>query len=190
LYIQPTQSEFLVRQADLLIVVLDVSLPRWEQDLEPIRARLLEKHIVLAPKDPPQTVDPMYLPKRTLVAAHKYDEVGGGDGLTRLPVVAPGHTIVPASVLDDACGDALGAAIFAALEVIRVYTKRVGQEVEYIDPIVLPKGATVEDAALLIHKDFAQKLQFARVWGHGKFEGQRVTTTFARSDKDVVEYHI
>jgi ribosome-interacting GTPase 1 len=179
-----------VRQADLLVVVLDVLFPRWEQDLEAIRARLLEKHIVLAPKNPPQTVDPMYLPKRTLVAAHKYDEVGGANGLTRLPVVAPGHTIAPASVLDDACGDALGAAIFAALEAFRVYSKRVGQEVEYIDPIVLPKDDTVEDVALLIHKDFAQKLQFARVRGHGRFEGQRVTATFALSDKDVVEYHI
>ena len=180
----------LVRQADLVVVVLDVSSPRWERDLEEIRARLLEKHVVLGPKDPPQAGDPMLLYKHTLIAAHKHDELGGADGLNRLPLVAPGHTIVPTSVLDDGCADALGAAFFAALGVIRVYTKRVGQEVEYVDPIVLPKGATVEDAARLIHKDFAQKLQFARVWGHGKFEGQRVTSTFALSDRDVVEYHI
>jgi ribosome-interacting GTPase 1 len=105
-------------------------------------------------------------------------------------MVAVGHTIVPTSVLDDACADALGKVFFTLLGVIRVYTKRVGEEVEYVDPIVLPKGSTVEDAARLIHKDFAQKLQFARVWGHGKFEGQRVTNSFALSDKDVVEYHI
>jgi ribosome-interacting GTPase 1 len=180
----------LVREADVVVLVLDVSSPRWDRDVEEIRARLLDKHIVLAPQDPPETADPMFLYKCTLFAAHKHDEALGADTLSRLAMVAPGHTVVPTSVLDDACGNALGAAIFGTLGMIRVYTKRVGHEVEYVDPLVLPVGATVEDAARLIHKDFAQKLQFARVWGHGKFEGQRVTSSFALSDRDVVEYHI
>lgn len=180
----------LVRQADMVLLVLDMSSPGWEHDMEALRARLQEKHIVLAPSGSPPAADPMFLYKRTLIAAHKHDEEGGAESLARLPVVTPGFTIVPTSILDDACGTTLGAAIFAALGVIRVYTKRVGQEVEFRDPLVLPAGATVEDAARLIHKDFAQKLQFARVWGHGKFEGQRVTSTFPLTDKDVVEYHI
>jgi len=180
----------LVRHADLVLLVLDVSSPHWVQNLSEIRSRLLEKHIVLCGADPPPAPDPMLLYKHTLLAAHKHDEAGGVKALTSLALLAPGHTIVPTSVLDDACASALGAAFFAALGVMRVYTKRVGQEVELIDPLVLPVGATVEDAARLTHKDFAQKLQFARVWGHGKFEGQRVTNSFALTDKDVVEYHI
>lgn len=72
-----------------------------------------------------------------------------------------------------------------------MYTRREGKkEVELRDPLVLPAGAIVEDAARLTHKDFAQKLQFARVWGHGKFEEQRVTSSFVLSDNDIVDYHI
>ncbi len=76
------------------------------------------------------------------------------------------------------------------MEIIRVYTKTPGKEVDYSDPIILPFDATVEDAALSIHKDFAHKLQYAKVWGEGKFDGQRVTNSFQLTDGDVIEFHI
>jgi ribosome-interacting GTPase 1 len=73
---------------------------------------------------------------------------------------------------------------------MRVFTKRVGAEPDYNDPIILLRGGTVEDAAKFLHKDFAHKLKFARVWGEGKYEGQRVHNEFVLSDKDVLEFHI
>jgi len=54
----------------------------------------------------------------------------------------------------------------------------------------LPNGGTVEEAALELHKDFARKLQYAKIWGHGKFEGQRVKSSFELFDGDIVEFHI
>ena len=80
--------------------------------------------------------------------------------------------------------------IFESLNIIRVYTKRVGHDPDYTDPIILPVGGTVEEAAKTLHKDFAFKLQFAKVWGDGKFEGQKVKDSFVLSDKDIIEFHI
>ena len=71
-----------------------------------------------------------------------------------------------------------------------VYTKHIGEEPKMIEPVVLAKGGTVADAALSIHREFAAKLKFARVWGAGKFDGQRVQHDFVLTDGDIIEFHI
>jgi ribosome-interacting GTPase 1 len=81
-------------------------------------------------------------------------------------------------------------SVFDSLGVIRVYTKKIGHDPDFTDPIILPIDSTVEDAAKSIHKDFAFNLQFAKIWGQGKFEGQRVKNSFILSDKDIIEFHI
>ena len=83
--------------------------------------------------------------------------------------------------------EALKEAIFGLLNKILVYTKRPGGEVEYTQPLVLRQGATVEDAAKLLHKEFAANLKFARVWGSTKFQGMRVQKTYKLQNKDVIE---
>jgi ribosome-interacting GTPase 1 len=56
--------------------------------------------------------------------------------------------------------------------------------------VILPKGSTVEDLAEEIHKDFVEKLKYARVWGSAKFQGQRVFKDHVLEDGDIVELHI
>jgi len=57
-------------------------------------------------------------------------------------------------------------------------------------PFVLREGATVGKLAEQIHKDIAQNMKFARVWGAQTFDGQRVIADYALHDKDVVELHV
>ena len=80
--------------------------------------------------------------------------------------------------------------IFSTLNKVLVYTKKPGKDVELIDPMALPKGATLGDLAEHLHKDFAKKLKFAKVWGSTKFPGQRVGPEFELQNKDVVEISI
>jgi ribosome-interacting GTPase 1 len=94
------------------------------------------------------------------------------------------------SVLRNRNIDQFKKRIFEMLEIMRVYTKSPNKEVDYSDPIILPLKATVEDAAISIHKDFAEKLQYAKIWGEGKFDGQRVTKSFELTDGDIIEFHI
>lgn len=180
----------LVRQADLVLLVLDVSSPDWATHLLEIRERLEARRVILSDHEPDEVEDTSVMYKRTIVAAHKYLDEGGAQGLADVQNTMPDYTIVPTSVLDDSSMTSLLSTFFGALNIMRVYTKRAGQPAEFRNPVILPAGATVEDAARGIHKDFAQKLQFARVWGHSKIEGQRVKNTFVLTDRDVIEFHM
>ena len=79
--------------------------------------------------------------------------------------------------------------LFAALEVIRVYTKAPGKPAVYANPYTLPRGAIVEDLAAKVHQDLADKLKFAKVWGSSAGDGQTVGREHVLADRDLVELH-
>jgi uncharacterized protein len=186
----PTYLPNLIRQADLVGLVIDSSSATPIAPIDLIVKLLEEKSIILSPEVPVDVDNPRFLHKKTIVFANKYVDDESGEGLKSIQSRFPGFAIVPVSVLDDESLNNFRRAIFEAMKIIRVYTKRVGHEPEFIDPIILPIGGTVEDAALKLHKDFARNLQFAKVWGKGKFEGQRVKNSFILSDGDIIEFHI
>lgn len=80
--------------------------------------------------------------------------------------------------------------IFLALEIFRVYAKKPGQSPDKEKPYVVPRGSTLLDFARIVHKDFAENLKFARVWGHIRYDGMKVNRDYVLQDKDVVELHI
>jgi len=84
----------------------------------------------------------------------------------------------------------LKLAIFRLLEIIRVYTKTPGQKPDMDDPIVLPMGSTLADAATEVHKDFAANLKFARIWGSGKHDGVMAKRDHILQDGDIIELHM
>ena len=57
-------------------------------------------------------------------------------------------------------------------------------------PFVLARGSTVMSLARAIHRDFADGLRFARIWGSGRFDGQSVERDHVLEDGDVIELHI
>ena len=129
--------------------------------------------------------------KATLILGTKDDAPGAADtfealaelydgGLPMLSVSAKtGHNL-----------DELTAHLFRVLEVIRVYSKEPGKEPDLNVPFVLPRGSTVVDMARSVHRDFPDRLKFARVWGSAKFDGQQVSGDHVLDDRDIVELHI
>lgn len=83
----------------------------------------------------------------------------------------------------------LSKSIFEALDLIRIFTKRPGHVIEYIDPFLLPIGGTVEDLAMKVHAEIAGSLKFAKVWRNGTGVSVSVGRTFVLLDQDVVELH-
>ena len=63
-----------------------------------------------------------------------------------------------------------------------------GKPADQREPFVLPLGATVQDLAEKIHRDLAERLLFARVWG-GDRQGLRLARDSQLSDRDIVELH-
>ena len=98
-----------------------------------------------------------------------------------------------ASAEEEVGFDEIAIEIFEALKVIRVYTKSPRVKVEDYDPtepLVLPIGATVIEAATQLHKDLAQGLRYAVLWGDsGKFDGQHVGRSHELTDRDIIELH-
>ncbi len=186
----PTYLPNLIRQADLVALVTDISGPDPISGLEVILRLVEEKSIVLTSNPPAKIENPRFSYKKTIILANKCVEDETGQCQGKLSRRFPDFQIVPTSVLDDESLNKFKAAVFDTLGIIRVYTKRIGHEVEFKDPIILPVGGTVEQAAVMLHKDFAFKLQFAKVWGKGKFEGQKVKNNFVLTDGDIIEFHI
>jgi small GTP-binding protein len=80
--------------------------------------------------------------------------------------------------------------VFKMLNIIRVYSKPPGKEVDRSAPFVLKKGGTIEEFAGQVHKDFLENLKSARVWGSEVYDGQLVGRDHVLHDGDVVELHI
>jgi ribosome-interacting GTPase 1 len=82
-------------------------------------------------------------------------------------------------------------AIFAALNVVRVYTKLpTKKEADYDKPFTLKRGGTLLDVAELVHRDLAATFKYARVWGSSVLTpGTQMKADYVVQDKDVVEIH-
>jgi len=79
--------------------------------------------------------------------------------------------------------------LWELLAMIRVYSKEPGRPPDLHKPFIVPVGATVAELARQIHRDLPERMKFARLWGHSRFEGQQVHKTEPLRDKDVVEIH-
>jgi len=85
--------------------------------------------------------------------------------------------------------DELAATFFRLLEIIRIYAKPPGKPVDMTDPFTLPAGSTVMDLAHAVHRQLAEKLKSARIWGTGVHDGQNAQRNHVLNDKDVIELH-
>ena len=99
-------------------------------------------------------------------------------------------SIITCTTNDQQCLEKVKLEIIQLLDIVRIYSKRPGHEPEYDNPFVFPRGETLKEFAKAVHKDFAESLKFARVWGENKFEGQRITKDYILEDRDVIELHI
>jgi len=178
----------IIRRADALLIVIDLSNDPLSQ-LETIIDKLLEKKMGLWQIEPADE-ELLVTVKKALVVCNKKDlDVDSenfnilkeiyGDRLKLVAISAQGRKL-----------DELRLAIFRLLDIIRIYTKVPGGKPDYEDPIVLPTGSTLEEAAASVHKDFARKMKYARIWGSGKHDGVMASRDHVLQDGDVIEVHV
>lgn len=82
--------------------------------------------------------------------------------------------------------------IFERLNFLRVYCKEVGKKADMNVPLIMRKGNTLRDVCLKLHKDFANKFRYARIWGKSaKFDGMPVRKLdYILEDGDIAEIHL
>ena len=167
----------LTRNADIALPVVSLASDNLLDDLDMVMALLNE-----ADRDTPENGH--------LIVANQSDAVGADERLEILKEFY-GETfqIYPISAETGESKETLFEALYRALDILRVYPKAPGKAVERDDPIVLPIGSTVLDAAMGLHKDF-EGFKFARIWGPQWHDGQSVSRNDVVYDGDVVEFHL
>lgn len=179
----------IIRNADAALLVVDLSDPDLLEDFETTVSQLASAKLRLKPE--PDPLPPGFVEKQSLVIGNKVDTPGASENLEILKELYTNTLrILPVSALTGEGLDSLRREAFDLLNLLRVYTKAPGKKPDLTAPYVLKRGARLIDLANHVHKDFASQLKYARVWGHGKFEGQMVNRDYLLADKDVVELHL
>ncbi|HET7753073.1 MAG TPA: GTPase [Anaeromyxobacteraceae bacterium] len=183
----------LVRGADGVLLVLDVAADDVEESARTLAEFLARARVWPASRPAPADAAPMLTVRPVIVIGNKadLDDDGTFAALAReaTGVIAADLPFASVSASRGSGLDELRARLFRELHRIRVATKEPGHEPDRGRPFVLPEGATVEDLAALVHKDLAEHLKYARVWGHARFDGQHVERRHVLADGDVVELH-
>lgn len=124
-----------------------------------------------------------------IVVANKRDTPAAEKALQRLKqTVGDKLSIVLVSCQTRTGLEKLGAEIFRAIDIIRVYTKEPKDKEPSSNPFILKRGSTVANLAKQIHSDFIERFAYARVWAKRlAFSPQKVGPSFILEDKDVVE---
>jgi len=182
----------IIRNADLLMLVLDLQAPDLLEQTEILLAEL-EKARILA-GDWPSKMEPDergFWRKRAVLIGNKAEGRPARENREALAeLYGQKLPFLAVSALTGEGLPELPAKAFQLLGIVRIYTKTPGKEPSFQEPVVLEKGSTVLGVAAAIHKDFRHRLKYARIWGQGKYDGQRVERDYLVQDGDVVELHI
>ncbi|MFO7639080.1 MAG: TGS domain-containing protein [bacterium] len=173
----------IIRTADVGLWVLDLADDALLETTEQVQQLLAAARISLLPSEELRHC-------QTIKVGAKCDDPAADDRLAILAELLGSADILPVSIETGAGIEELKRRLFAILDIIRVYTKRPGHPVDKVDPVILPTGATVMDAAYHLHKDIARQLNFARLWSEPDIEGLRVEREHVLKDRDVVEFHL
>jgi ribosome-interacting GTPase 1 len=188
-YVEPGLLD-LIRRSDLILLVVDLQTDPVQQLEE--AANLLEENRII-----PRHLRDRYEDERLLkfipclVLANKNDDQNTDENLEIFRELANNDwPMISVSTITGRNLELLKNTLVQELQIIRVYSKAPGKEPDLTSPFVLKTGSTVEDFAGKVHKDFANKLKIAKVWGDGVFDGQMVQRDYILKDGDVVELHI
>jgi ribosome-interacting GTPase 1 len=176
------------RNCDLIAIVIDLSADVTEQMR--ICLDFLESRNLLIDEQTP-TVDGHgnVLGKRAFCICTKCDIAKPGALEALKESSKYPFEFVEVSTKTSAGLDKLHAVFFSLLGIIRIYAKPPGKKADMNEPFTLPAGSTVMDLATAIHRELADKLKFAKIWGTGVYKGQNVQKNHVLNDKDIIELH-
>jgi small GTP-binding protein len=188
----PQSIEFwlppLLRRADALLIVVDLASDPLEQ-MAAITAQLEKMRIILG--DAVVDAEFTVWHQKTLIIGNKLDRDSASLNYETLKDRYGGQfPLISVSAKEGTGLEELKAKIYQVLDIIRVYTKAPGKKPEFDDPIILARGSTLADAAVEVHKDFAAKMKYARIWGSGKHDGVMIKRDHILQDGDIIELHL
>jgi len=164
-----------VRSGDAVMMVVDASADSCLDDVQDLSDLLQERGVINHGKP-------------HVVALSKIDLPAAADNAEIVLEAYPDIKFVKVSAESGEGLEELPLIVFDMLDIIRLYSKPPGRDVDRAAPFVLKRGGTVADLAGAIHRDLPRTMKSARVWGSARFDGQPVPREYVLSDGDVVEF--
>ncbi len=180
----------IIRNADLILLLIDLGSKELLEEIEGLIEELGRVKLKLMEKGSfsPTSGE---IQKKALLVGNKKNLPGAEENYEALQdLYSKSFSILPISAKDGDGLDELKRKIFESLDIIRVYTKAPGRKPDLAQPFILKMGSTLLDLASLVHKDFMDRLKYARIWGEGSLKGEMVPRNHILQDKDVVELHL
>lgn len=182
----------ITRNADLAAIVVDLSSPDL-LDAVDVVLKQMEKHYIFlvdrVPVPEERKVGAVYL--RTVILGNKAELPEASENMPIFEEWLAGRfPFMKISAAGEEIKDSLPKKFFELLRIIRVYTKAPGKKLEKQDPLILPIGSTMLDAAEGLHREIAAQLKYARVWGEGMHDGQQIARDHVLQDGWALEFHV
>jgi ribosome-interacting GTPase 1 len=103
------------------------------------------------------------------------------DQLAREP-----NTVIMSCELDLGISDVVDRC-WEELRLMRIYTKRKGEEPKFDEALIVRHGSTIEDVCDQVHRTLKETFKYAMVWGaSARHVPQRVGLSHVVADEDVV----
>jgi len=185
-------TQGLIRGADLVMLLVDLGCDDGIEGVQAVIDKLRTTKTRLARHSYLDEGDVGLSYTQTFLVLNKMDDPEAEDRRELLCEICPlDYVEYRVSAATGLGLDELCLKIFQALDVVRVYTKMPNRkEPDYDKPFTIRRGGTLSDIAQLIHKELADNLKFARVWGSNVQGGTSVKSDYVLHDKDVVEIHV
>ena len=181
----------IIRNSDGVLLVIDLSDPDPLTQTDTTLKELEKRKIKLVKEEANDGMDVSVARKKTLLIGNKIDREAAEENFNILKeLYADSFPIIAISAKEGYNLEELKRKLFEMLDIVRVYSKPPAKKVDKDKPFILKKGSTLLDFAEAVHKDFAERLKYARVWGTDKFNGQRVNKDYILMDEDIIELHI
>ncbi len=176
-----------VRSADGILVCVDLGARDLLDQVDVCLGVLEGRGMAPEGREPPEGG----VTKRMLLVGTKDDLPGARENFEALRDLHRGLLPMLSTSAETGRGmDDLARRCFEMLGVVRIYSKEPGKVPDMRQPFILPRGSTVLDMASAVHREIAENLKRARIWGAGVYDGQPVQRDHVLSDKDVIELHV
>ncbi len=186
-YIAPGQVGT-YRNCDFIAIVIDLSGDVQEQ-LRICMDFLESRSLLIDSETPAYDNQGNALGKKAFCICSKAD-IAKTDALETLKKCCKkSFESIEISAVTGAGLEKLSAKFFELLGIIRIYAKPPGKPADMTEPFTLPAGSTVMDLATAVHRQLAEKLKSARIWGTGVYDGQNAQRNHVLNDKDIIELH-
>ncbi len=182
----------IIRGAELVLLMVDLGEDSGVEQCQDVLDRLgdtktrLNRETCLSDEDVGLSFT------RTFLVPNKIDLPEARDRLELLHELCPLDFEEFVISAEEGTGlEPLRDAIYQAMDVVRVYTKLPSaKEADRDKPFTIRRGNCLSDLAGQVHKDYAEGLRFARVWGSAVHDGTVVKGDYVLHDQDIVELHL